>query len=240
MSQPDTAPGFFGKVTSHGDFVSRRLPPAFLEVWDSWLQHSMHASKTQLGATWLETYLTSPIWRFALSNGVVDGNSWAGVLMPSVDRVGRHFPLMIAAGTSSQAPLLQWLEQGKTWYDALEDLALSSLEGNFLLDDFDAALREKTMLPGSAMSDFAAVGPAVGWCFPSDELEQMQAGMPALTTSIAENLLAGHSLWWTDGSQRILPSVLVCKGLPEHAGFAAMLDGSWGRDGWRVPSAVTL
>ncbi|WP_394778085.1 type VI secretion system-associated protein TagF [Undibacterium sp.] len=241
MSQPDVAAGFFGKVTSHGDFVSRRLPPAFLEVWDSWLQHSMHASKNQLGAAWLETYLTSPIWRFALSNGVVDGNAWAGVLMPSVDRVGRHFPLMIAAATSAQAPLLQWLEQGKSWYDALEELALSSLESNFLLDDFDAALRATSVLPGAVIFAGAIhAGPAAGWCLPSDGLEQMQASMPALTAAIAQSLLTGHSVWWTDGSQRILPSVLTCKGLPEHTAFAAMLDGSWERDGWRLPASAPV
>ena len=51
--------GFFGKLVSHGDFVSRRLPESFMQVWDSWLQHGLLASREALGATWLETYLTS-------------------------------------------------------------------------------------------------------------------------------------------------------------------------------------
>ncbi|MES2072921.1 MAG: type VI secretion system-associated protein TagF, partial [Pseudomonadota bacterium] len=219
MSQLETAPGFFGKVTSHGDFVSRRLPPAFLDVWDSWLQQSIHTSKKQLDAAWLDTYLTSPIWRFALSNGVVDGNAWAGVLMPSVDRVGRHFPLMIAAGIAAQAPLLDWLGNGKAWFDELETLALSSLESNFLLDDFDAALQQKSALaaPASLGGQAPAGGDPGGWCLPISDLDQVQAGMSALTSDIAQSLLAGHSLWWTDGSPHVLPSVLLCRGLPEPA-----------------------
>ena len=45
---------------------------------------------------WLDGYLASPSWRFLLMPGVMDGQPWAGVLMPSVDRVGRYYPLTIA------------------------------------------------------------------------------------------------------------------------------------------------
>lgn len=31
-------PGFFGKVRTQGDFVSRRLPPEFVQPWDICLQ----------------------------------------------------------------------------------------------------------------------------------------------------------------------------------------------------------
>ncbi|GGC78419.1 type VI secretion system-associated protein TagF [Undibacterium terreum] len=239
MSQPDSAPGFFGKVTSHGDFVSRRLPPAFLEVWDNWLQDSIQTSKRQLDNAWLETYLTSPIWRFALSNGVIDGNAWAGVMMPSVDRVGRHFPLMIAAGVPVQAPLLNWLENGKAWYDGMEELALSSLESNFLLDDFDAALKAKPVLFSPVLFGDADTRSTGGWCLPSQGNDSIQVNMSALTADMAQALLSGHSLWWTDGSPHITPSVLMCKGLPEPTGFVAMLDGSWREWGWRRPALST-
>ncbi|HSY26096.1 MAG TPA: type VI secretion system-associated protein TagF, partial [Burkholderiaceae bacterium] len=190
MDHVDVAPGFFGKVTSHGDFVSRRLPPAFLDKWDVWLQQGLQTSKEQLGAAWLDTYLTSPIWRFALSNDVVDGHAWAGVLMPSVDRVGRHFPLMIAACVPTQGPLLHWLADGETWYDELEALALSSLENNFLLEDFDAALQAKSMLPVPIGFPEPAPVTTGGWCLPINGLEQIQANMQTLTVDIAQNLLA--------------------------------------------------
>ena len=84
--------GFFGKLPSHGDFVYRELPNNFISVWDEWLQNFIGSTKEQIGEAWLDTYFTSPIWRFAFSAGVIDQNAWAGIMLPSVDRVGRYFP----------------------------------------------------------------------------------------------------------------------------------------------------
>jgi len=40
--------GFFGKLPSRGDFVSRYLPKSFLEPWDNWLQTAIAQSRQQL------------------------------------------------------------------------------------------------------------------------------------------------------------------------------------------------
>ena len=95
MSGP--AVGFFGKLPSHGDFLERRVARTFREVWDAWLQRSLNESREALGARWLDCYLTSPLWRFFLSGGVAGAASYLGLLLPSVDRVGRYFPLTVAA-----------------------------------------------------------------------------------------------------------------------------------------------
>ena len=58
--------GFYGKLPSEGDFVTRRLPWEFTSVWDDWLQQGMHASRVALGAGWLDLYLSAPIWRLAI------------------------------------------------------------------------------------------------------------------------------------------------------------------------------
>jgi type VI secretion system protein ImpM len=238
-----TAAGFFGKVSSHGDFVARRLPPPLVARWDAWLQACLQASRAQLGAAWLPTYLTSPVWRFALGPGVAGDEAWAGVLMPSVDRVGRHFPLMMGAGSAGPVCLLDWLEQGAPWYDALEALALSSLQSGFLLADFDAALPTRlptslpTSLPASshgAGSDMALAGaPRWHFHFASPGLDHMTAQMPALTRQIAHGLLSGHSLWWSDGSSEVAPSLVLCHGMPDPASFTAMIDGNWRQHGWQ-------
>ena len=88
--------GLFGKLPAHGDFIYRDLPPSFINVWDEWLQGYVGSVKEQLGDAWLDVYLTSPIWRFAFGEGVIDENVWAGIMLPSVDRVGRYFPFSIA------------------------------------------------------------------------------------------------------------------------------------------------
>ena len=128
------ATGFFGKLPSHGDFVARRLPAGFTGPWDAWLQAGMADSRAQLGKVWLPLYLNSPIWRFAVGAGVCGPQAWGGVLMPSVDRVGRYFPFTIAAGLDG------YHVPDPAWYASLEALALPALSEGFLLEGFDVAL----------------------------------------------------------------------------------------------------
>lgn len=56
-----------------------------------------------------------------------------------------------------------------------------------------------------------------------------------LAEAVSRQLSGGHSLWWTSGSQRVAPVLLICTGLPDPGRFAAMLDGQWQQQGWSVP-----
>ncbi len=98
-------PGWYGKLPHLGDFASRRLPGEFIRTWDVWLQEVLQATRASLGEAWLDCYLTMPIWRFVLLPGLVGPSGWAGVLMPSVDRVGRQFPLTLAVALPSAKPI---------------------------------------------------------------------------------------------------------------------------------------
>src|ERR1700712_4294952 len=91
-----TTLGFYGKLASRGDFVSLGLPQSFIQPWDTWLAAGLHVSQQQLGEDWLDAYLVSPLWRFVLAAGVCGPEAVVGVLMPSIDRVGRYFPLTVA------------------------------------------------------------------------------------------------------------------------------------------------
>ena len=82
--------GFYGKLPGKGDFLTRNLPRQFVDVWDDWLQSGMNAAKQVLGDEWLQVYLTSPLWRFVLPPGICGESAWAGVMMPSMDRVGQY------------------------------------------------------------------------------------------------------------------------------------------------------
>lgn len=219
-------PGFYGKLTSHGDFVRRRLPDTLVETWDGWLQQSMLASRQQLGGDWLAHYLTSPVWRFAIAEGIVGEQAWAGVMMPSVDRVGRHYPLMLAAPAAASVPLTDWIDKGSGWYDALEALAFGSLAADFVFEDFDRAL---------AAQPVPAVQPAHA-AAPSSTAWRIAMPEPGRAPDALVSVLAqGRSLWWSEGSPSVEPSMLVCQGLPATSGFAAMLAGGWQAHGWAVP-----
>ncbi|WP_342238651.1 type VI secretion system-associated protein TagF [Inquilinus sp. OTU3971] len=131
-------PGVFGKLPWLGDFVTRRLPRSFVEPWDDWLQRGMVATREALGDGWLDSFLTAPVWRFLLPAGSA-GPAMAGLLMPSVDRVGRYFPLTLAsplgADPGPEAPLL-----AAGWFDALERTALAALDDATAPEAWEAAV----------------------------------------------------------------------------------------------------
>src|SRR5690348_11514038 len=142
MSEPvSLIPGWYGKMPSLGDFASRRLPQQFISRWDNWLQHAMTTSRADLGQHWLDAYLLSPIWRFALLPDVICPNAWAGLLMPSVDKVGRHFPLTLAISLSGQPATIAAMLATQEWYAALEKAALATLDINFSVDQLETALK---------------------------------------------------------------------------------------------------
>ncbi len=129
------APGFFGKLPARGDFVSRRLRRDFLDPWDRWLQTAMATSREQLRENWLSRYLTSPLWRFALSPGVCGEQAYTGVLMPSVDRVGRYYPMAIALALETAPDPLGLIQTN--WFEETERVALSGLDEDIPLEAFD-------------------------------------------------------------------------------------------------------
>lgn len=135
--------GWYGKLPSLGDFVSRRLPANFVNPWDTWLQEGIAISRSQLGAKWEENYLTSPIWRFVIMPGAY-GNAgmWTGILMPSVDKVGRYFPLTIAINIELHSGMIQTVLAAQTWYAAIEQVALSALDFDISPDALDNRLAQ--------------------------------------------------------------------------------------------------
>lgn len=231
----DNAPGFYGKVTTHGDFVTRRLPRSFIDSWDEWLQVGLQHSKQRLGNAWLQTYLTAPIWRFAVDSGVLDRQAWAGVVMPSVDRVGRHFPLTIAGPNFGHPRTLEWLRDGNPWYENLEDLALSSLGEGFQLERLEATLQATPSLTHIMATTNPSNGRGIingPTCLGLSSFSQLGGVLPGLTQDLAQLALHGHTLWWTEGSEKIKPALLVCRGMPSPAQCCAMMDGNWQGGGW--------
>lgn len=89
-------PGFFGKLPCAGDFLQRRLPAAFVDPWDTHMSTLLAGSRQQLGQDWPKAYQASALVAFLLAPGICGASGWAGVLAPSVDRVGRHFPMVLA------------------------------------------------------------------------------------------------------------------------------------------------
>ncbi|UPG84788.1 type VI secretion system-associated protein TagF [Luteibacter aegosomatis] len=92
--------GWYGKLPAAGDFVQRRLPAAFVEPWDAACRESLIANASRLGDAWPEAFLAMRPLRFVIAAGPCGEASWVGVVGPSRDRVGRVFPLTVAAPLS--------------------------------------------------------------------------------------------------------------------------------------------
>jgi type VI secretion system protein ImpM len=233
------APGFFGKTPVVGDFVSRRLPRNFLDPWDQWLQAAIASSREQLGDSWLDNYLTSPVWRFALSAEVAGPQPYAGIMIPSVDRVGRYFPFTLAGELPVNTNLFEIAGESHDWYEAAEAVAISILEDASpdieLLDSQIEALGLLNPVSVSQPGGSPAVNGDAGvkpWHVPIQSVNDVRDTLPVMMQYLTEKRFGAYSLWWSAGSEQITPALLVCAGLPPLEGYAAMLGGGWGEYGW--------
>jgi type VI secretion system protein ImpM len=231
--------GWFGKLPSHGDFLRRRVPDRLLGAWDAWLQRCMAHSRERLGAHWLDAYLTSPLWRFHLSAGVAGDASYAGVLLPSVDRVGRYFPLSVFVELPAALPPMAIAIQGRAWFREIEALVLGVLEeGEHDVEAFDAAVAASARALASVATHHAAeLGvefprAARHWRLPVSSTDRMPAALIDPLVAQLSRQLAPLTLWWTDGSEQVGASCLVAQSLPDPERFVAMLDGRWSDAGW--------
>lgn len=121
----------FGKLPARGDFVRLGLPGGFVAAWDAWLQDVLAGSRARLGAGWQAAWLEAPIWRFALAPGLCGAGAVLGLVLPSVDSVGRYFPLTLASVWPQAAPpgAAGGPSSDETaWLDACEAAGFAALE----------------------------------------------------------------------------------------------------------------
>ncbi len=225
------APGFHGKLVAKGDFVTRRLPRSFLDPWDAWLQDVVGGSRQRMGEAWLDAYLTSPIWRFVLSAGLCGDAAAAGVVMPSVDRVGRYFPLSLVAVLPENAEPVELPASAAAWFNDAESIVRSTLEDAFDFDRFD----EQVASLGPPPAPSPQSPPAVAASGLRVSLAASEGVADAYRRIAREHLASNYprcSLWWTSGSSDISPTLLVCGGLPTPEAFGGFLDGRWDQWGW--------
>ncbi|MGO6994144.1 type VI secretion system-associated protein TagF [Rhizobium leguminosarum] len=133
--------GFFGKLPSHGDFVSMGLSRHLQASLDAWLQLGLQAAQRELGEDWERRFRMMPAWRFIVERGLWGPATIAGVLLPSLDRVGRSFPLVIAAQLHGFAEHPRQLYLDDTWFTAAEAIAESAAKRDFDINHFTANLK---------------------------------------------------------------------------------------------------
>ncbi len=244
--------GLYGKLPSHGDFLRRRASDAFVSVWDEWLQQSIAASRSELGQNWLDVYLTSPVWRFACDTGVCGPRAYAGLMAPSVDRVGRYFPLTLVWEVPQGVHPLAVAQRADRWFDQVEQLLLDAMAEDYVdLEKFDQCFialgRDLDQVQWAApveLDALDAAGPTSG----ARAQWQLALGSPPALGAVLEQLLYARlrethgplTVMWTEGSAHVEPSGLLLSGLPAPSTYAALLSGEWQGAGWRVVKSKTI
>jgi type VI secretion system protein ImpM len=157
----DAAIGFCGKIPARGDFVQAGLPRAFTDPWDRWMQRMVAASRSTLGEAWLPAWLEAAVWRFALSPGICGPGAVIGLWMPSVDCVGRYFPLTLAA-VVPDADTRGLMREGGGFLAAAESAGRDALDKDLAPDDLAARLAAAMTGPPSGAGADPSLCPTDG------------------------------------------------------------------------------
>ena len=218
---PAFASGWYGKVPAAGDFVARRVPGAFCDAWGRWLQGALEGARARLGSGWSEDFLSMPVWRFVLGPGLVTPNAWAGVMAPSVDKVGRYFPLALASALPP-VPIdaVATLFAARRWYDDMEQVAFSAIGPGADVAALDAQTAARPF-PAQYLHSTAAVG----------RDSALPEGVTCMTLRAGQGM-APKAAWLAEASEIFGCTLLVCDGLPPAGPFCAMMDGRWQEHGW--------
>lgn len=199
------AAGWYGKLPALGDFASRRLDADWIARWDGWLAAGLARLQAQRPQQWLADYLASPAWRFALWPGVLAGDAdfRIGVLVPSVDRVGRYFPLAIASPPTDPPATIAACIRLWEWCAELEEIAVAAMRDDWPADAVDAALLDHPQ-------------PADVTDTPIAEPDEVSTWFAGIAAHAAWQGLDGKSLWLSGDTPA---SAIVCQGLPQHDDF---------------------
>jgi type VI secretion system protein ImpM len=230
------AVGWYGKIPGTGDFIARRVPASFSEPWDRWLRGALEASRQRLGAQWRDAFLSMPPWRFALGPGVVSANAWVGLMVPSVDAVGRYFPLTVACALPSLSlDAVGTLLGASRWFDEIEAIALEALAPGADTAAIDGALAQRrfeasrleTAQASDATQPMRSAKPQALW------VDLADPAPAARLRQMAERLCEPYSAWLAEPSEVFGRTLLLCEHLPDGEAFCAMMDGRWVEHGWK-------
>jgi type VI secretion system protein ImpM len=241
---PGPAAGFFGKLPSAGDFVQRRLPSGFVDVWDQHFERAVAETRRALNGHWHEAYHASPAWRFMLAPTVCGDCAWAGIMGPGVDRVGRCFPMVIAAPVAADAAsCLRVLTDSSRWFDAAEQVHfVAQGDASISVEAFDEQVAALASPLDAGKPDAPELPRGIDWSTASHWRLPLPVGggtgafLGGLWTRLAAT--PGHwCLWWTTGAGRMPASVLITNSLPQPDVYVEFLDAARGSTPWQSVGA---
>jgi type VI secretion system protein ImpM len=219
----------YGKLPTKRDFIALGASRDFLDAWEPWLQSGVSASQATLGEQWQKVFLRAPIWRFWLGADLC-GVSTVGAFMPSLDKVGRYFPLTLFAGADrgSAIPPPE-IDAQDAWFKTAEDFLISTLDHE---TTFEAAAQNLGQLAMPLQTE--ALNKSTAGLFTEGAATvAIQKDEPftelfgSLRQADHDKIYSGMSCWWTVGGEDFSPMAFCVKRMPDPFLFATMLTGEF-------------
>ena len=218
--------GIYGKLPAKRDFIAVEVPANVLNVIERWLQGGVASSRNTMGGAWQDIYLTAPIWHFWLGADIC-GTYCMGSIMPSVDGIGRYFPLALLAYGEDGETIAPPLDDAcNEWFDRVDRILLSALDTEQDLDGFALVrLLSGTDVSLQVANRTTATPLRSGFFWTAEE--------NGITSSVPENVrdedyyhaAQTRTYWWTGGGQRFGPRFISQTGMPDPGLYRSFLTG---------------
>jgi type VI secretion system protein ImpM len=212
----------FGKLPARRDFIALGAPREFLDAWEPWLQSAISSSRHELGKNWQSAFLQAPIWRFWLGSDIC-GRNVVGAFMSSLDGIGRYFPLTLFACADDNAAIPPpELDSQDDWFDAAEELLLSTLDHDATFESISARVEK-----WSAPHQENGTEPPPLALMTATEGRNFSETFVSIRMRDHHGIYAGSTFWWTVGGDAFPPVALRSKRMPDPYLFSAMLTGEF-------------
>lgn len=213
--------GIFGKHPGFGDFLSAgELSADGPRQIIDWLANILGIWREGAGADWQHIFDQGPPLHFWIGAGLLNGQGLRGTLIPSRDKTGRRFPLVVAQGPAGPAP---FVEPDQQFYD-LAAAELQRLRETSHFEPRETAAHLTATLPPAP--DVAQPTGASFWATnPSHTPQDLLNELAGTEMAHAQ---AARSYWWFAHSETTPSGLLACPGWPGAAEIGWLLGAGRG------------
>ncbi len=227
---PPMPVGLYGKMPSHRDFLATGIPGSVLHPFETWLHAGVGASRIALGSRWEELFLVTRSGGSS-SGSVCSARPLTGALMPSVDSVGRYFPLVLAGLPPKGSAFLPSAVRSDAWYRALDERLLLALAEDFTggPDAVLAGLPEPDLVPAAQPQDGPILAGPVRHGLAAAAGEDAEAATGAVLEALRPldlaDAAAGRCYLWTAGGASFGARAFSSSGVPDPDVFVSLMSG---------------
>jgi type VI secretion system protein ImpM len=217
--------GWFGKLPAVGDFAGKGLPHPLNETLHGWMSNGMAAFVREFPENWQAAYHIAPLWHFLIGAGLWDKPALIGCFAPSIDKVGRHSPL-IALRSFNKRQIQAVLPPQSRWQYRVDITLRRTIAERISVQELSDCLLQLTEAErggnstANILSDLGIGGSGEAPTVLQDHFTW--AELPALFTERKR-----HSFWWAEAADfsEHPAKRIIHEGLPDESLFCKLMSG---------------